>query len=110
MTLRAIVQSVTAEIESISRSLFHTISFIECEMIFTYMIIPKPVDIPSPVLARGSTQETKLYTRVLRTYYASFNKQFIINVLITEGDGYAELPFEPKANLKFLGFLIKRIH
>ena len=59
----------------------------------------------------GSTQErTKLYTRILRTYYASFNKEFTINVLIKERDGYSELPFEPKADLKFLGFLIKRIH
>jgi hypothetical protein len=58
----------------------------------------------------GSTQErTKLYTRIVRTYYASLNKQFIINVLIKDGAGYAELPFEPKADLKFLGFLVKRI-
>jgi hypothetical protein len=58
----------------------------------------------------GSMQErTKLYTRILRTYYSTFNKHFIINVLIEDGEGYAELPFEPKADLKFLGFLVKRI-
>ncbi|HTI07638.1 MAG TPA: hypothetical protein VL832_03745 [Puia sp.] len=59
----------------------------------------------------GSTQErTKLYARILRTYYASFRKQFIINVLIKEGETYTELPFEPKADLKFHGFIIKRIY
>lgn len=58
----------------------------------------------------GSTQErTKLYTRILRTYYTTFNRVFIINVLIKEGDEYIELPFEPKAVLPFLGFIIKRI-
>ena len=62
------------------------------------------------VFFSGSTQErTKLYTRILRTYYVSFNKQFTINVLIEDGAGYAELPFEAKADLKLLGFLVKRI-
>ena len=62
------------------------------------------------VFFSGSTQErTKLYTRILRTYYSTFNKHFIINVLIEDGEGYAELPFEPKADLKFLGFFVKRI-
>jgi hypothetical protein len=59
----------------------------------------------------GSTLErTKLYTRVLRTYYYTFNKAFIIRGLIKDGEGYTELPFEPKADLKFVGFLVKRIH
>lgn len=59
----------------------------------------------------GSTQErTRLYTRILRTYYAAFNKEFIINVLIREDEGFTELPFEPKADIRFHGFLIKRIH
>jgi hypothetical protein len=59
----------------------------------------------------GSTQErTKLYTRILRTYHVSFSKEFIINALIKEGETYSQLPFEPKADLKFVGFLIKRIH
>jgi hypothetical protein len=26
------------------------------------------------------------------------------------GDTYSQLPFEPKADLKFIGFLIQRIH
>jgi len=63
------------------------------------------------VFFSGSTKErTKLYTRILRTYYTLFSKEFIINILIKDGDGYAELPFEPKADLKFLGFLIRRIY
>ncbi|GGA88284.1 DUF6934 family protein [Puia dinghuensis] len=59
----------------------------------------------------GSTQErTKLYTRILRTYHATFSKEFVIKVLIQEGEDFIELPFEPKAHIKFYGFLIKRIH
>jgi hypothetical protein len=41
---------------------------------------------------------------------STFNKAFIIKGLIKVGEGFAELPFEPKANLKFVGFLVKRIH
>ncbi|HZE83544.1 MAG TPA: hypothetical protein VE035_04505 [Puia sp.] len=59
----------------------------------------------------GSTRErTKLYTRILETYYPRFNKEFIINVLIKDGASFTELPFEPKTDLKLLGFLIKRIY
>ena len=59
----------------------------------------------------GSTlQRTRLYTRILKTYYPNFSKQFVINGLIEEGDTYSQLPFEPKADLKFVGFLIQRIH
>jgi hypothetical protein len=58
----------------------------------------------------GSTVErTKLYTRILRTYYTSFSKEFIIKGLIQDGESYIERAFEPNADLKFAGFLIKRI-
>jgi hypothetical protein len=59
----------------------------------------------------GSTEErTRLYTRILKTYYPNFSKQFIISVLVEQGDGYSLLPFEPKADLEYSGFLIERIH
>jgi len=34
---------------------------------------------------------------------------YLINALLEDGKGYAELQFEPKADLKFLGFIFKRI-
>lgn len=59
----------------------------------------------------GSTQErTKLYTRILKTYYASFSRQFTMKVIVVEEGRYTVLPFEPKADLKFAGFLIQRIY
>ena len=65
----------------------------------------------SEIFFSGSTQErTKLYARILRTYYDTFSKEFIVNVLVKDGEAYSELPFEPKADLKFLGFLIRRIY
>ena len=65
----------------------------------------------SVIFFSGSTQErTKLYTRILRTYYSTFSKEFIVNVLVKDGEAYSELPFEPKSDLKFHGFLIRRIY
>lgn len=59
----------------------------------------------------GSTKErTRLYARVLKTYYRNFSKQFIIRVLVEEGDAYSLLPFGPKADLEYSGFLTERIH
>jgi hypothetical protein len=59
----------------------------------------------------GSTKErTRLYARILKTHFLSFSKQFIIRVLVEEGDAYSILPFEPKAALEYSGFLIERIH
>lgn len=59
----------------------------------------------------GSTPErTKLYTRILRSYYSSFSKEFNINALIRKGDHYTKVPFDPTIDPKFQGFIIKRIH
>jgi hypothetical protein len=59
----------------------------------------------------GSTKErTRLYARILKTYYPNFSKQFIISVLVEKGDAYSLLPFEAKADLEYSGFLIERIH
>src|SRR5580704_8214439 len=56
----------------------------------------------------GSTkQRTRLYTRILKTYYPNFSKQFSIRVLVAEDNAYSLLPFEPKADLEYSGFLIE---
>ncbi|WP_188931898.1 DUF6934 family protein [Puia dinghuensis] len=61
------------------------------------------------IFITGSTKErTKLYTRILKTYSSNFDKDFIIKGIIKDELDYVELPFEPKANIVFLGFLIKR--
>lgn len=57
----------------------------------------------------GSTQQrTKLYTRILKMYYGKFSKQFEIKAIVTEGDRYTVLPFEPRADLNFVGFIIRK--
>ena len=57
----------------------------------------------------GSTLDrTRLYARILKNYYPLFSKDFIINGIIREGDQLSELPFEPKANVRFVGFLIRK--
>jgi hypothetical protein len=59
----------------------------------------------------GSTVDrTRLYGRILKTYYSIFSKQFIIKVLIEEGGCYTLVSFDPKTSLRYSGFLIERIH
>lgn len=59
----------------------------------------------------GSTPErTRLYTRILNTYYATFSKEFIIKGLIFDKSDYIEAPFKPNSGLKYLGFIIKKIY
>lgn len=61
------------------------------------------------ILFAGSTPErTRLYTRILKTYYDNFSRQFKIQGLIMEGEHYALLPFELEMDLKFVGFIIRR--
>lgn len=58
----------------------------------------------------GSTEErTKLYTRILRSYYSGFSKEFTISGFVNTKDGYKEIQFDPKAVLDYVVFLIKRI-
>jgi hypothetical protein len=61
------------------------------------------------VFFMGSTYErTKLYTRILKTYYSIFNKEFIITALIGSETKNSRVPFDPLADMEYLGFLIKR--
>jgi hypothetical protein len=61
------------------------------------------------VFFSGSTNErTRLYTRILRTYYTVFSKDFVINALIQQGDEYMEISFEPGSTHTFVGFFIRK--
>jgi len=59
---------------------------------------------------RGSTDErTKLYSRIIRTYYPTFSKEFeIIGIIGTIKDN-STIPFDPKMDLEYWAFLIRRI-
>ena len=59
----------------------------------------------------GSTIErTKLYTRILKTYYASFSKEFKITAIIASGNDNQQVLFNPDSRIEYFGFLIKRIN
>jgi hypothetical protein len=59
---------------------------------------------------RGSTPErTKLYGRILQTYYPIFVKEFEIAAVPFVDGGIKVLPYDPKAQQNYLAFLIKRI-
>jgi hypothetical protein len=59
----------------------------------------------------GSTEErTKLYSRILRMYYAQFCKEFIIKALIKKKDSYEEVVFDPFNAFNYSAFFIKRIN
>jgi hypothetical protein len=62
------------------------------------------------VFFAGSTIErTKLYTRILKTYYLTFSKEFTISAVAGSENVNKRIPFDPTANIDYLGFLIKRI-
>ena len=59
----------------------------------------------------GSTIErTRLYTRIIKTYYASFSREFVITAFNTKNDGIQQVIFDPMVKEDYLGFLIKRIN
>jgi hypothetical protein len=58
----------------------------------------------------GSTEELmKLYTRILKSYYSIFNKEFKISGFIKVDDNFEEVQFDPKLTVNYTVFLIKRI-
>ena len=62
------------------------------------------------IVFRGSTPErTKLYGRILRTYYPIFMKEFEIAAVLLIDGRVKVLPYDPKAQENYLAFLIKRI-
>jgi hypothetical protein len=63
------------------------------------------------VFFTGSTNErTRLYARILKTYYASFSTEFSIFAITGTEIDNDPVPFDPSADLEYLGFLIKRIN
>lgn len=57
----------------------------------------------------GSTPtRTKLYQRILNTYWSSFGKQYEITALEESTDGIQEVKFRPDYSGKYLAFFIKR--
>jgi hypothetical protein len=63
------------------------------------------------IIFTGSTaQRTKLYQRILKTYYSAFNQEFDITALEeVEKNKYEEVIFEPMNNLKnYVAFFVKR--
>jgi hypothetical protein len=57
----------------------------------------------------GSTPErTRLYTRILKIYYAEFTKEFTIYGVVGTRQDHQRSLFDPRAQLNYFGFLIKR--
>ena len=62
------------------------------------------------IVFRGSTPErTKLYGRILQTYYPIFMREFEIAAFLLVDGRVKVLPYDPKAQQNYLAFLIKRI-
>lgn len=62
------------------------------------------------IFFRGSTPErTRLYTRILKTYYNEFSKDFHITSVIEIGKDLKRFPFDPNLNTEYFAFIIKRI-
>lgn len=58
----------------------------------------------------GSTIERiRLYTRILKTYYALFSKDFIVYGIAGTENENKIIPFDPQSGIEYFGFLIKRI-
>jgi hypothetical protein len=58
----------------------------------------------------STTERTRLYARILKTYYALFSKDFILyGVVGTESENKV-IPFDPQSGMEYLVFLIKRIN
>lgn len=58
--------------------------------------------------AGSSDERTKLYTRILKTYYIPFGKEYAIYGIINMGEYYETVPFDPKSDLDYLAFVIKK--
>jgi hypothetical protein len=62
------------------------------------------------IYIEGSTKErTKMYDRIIRTYYPIFSKDFEIGCIKEFTDEIQVVPFDQYANNDCIAFLIKRI-
>jgi uncharacterized protein DUF6934 len=66
---------------------------------------------PSFIIAfEGSTFErTRLYNRIIRTYYQSFRKTYFVLGAIETEAGRESVPFDPTTALVYSVFFVKRI-
>jgi hypothetical protein len=63
------------------------------------------------VFFTGSTiDRTRLYTRIIRTYYSFFAKEFVLYGVVGNERGNKTVLFNSIAELEYLAFLIKRIN
>ena len=63
------------------------------------------------VFFTGSTKErTRLYTRIIKTYYSLFSKEFVLYGIIATDRDNVTILFNSEAELEYLAFLIKRIN
>ena len=63
------------------------------------------------VVFSGSTPaRTALYRRILKAYYPTFSKEFIISALVEAPTGFCEVPFDHSAKEKYLAFFVQRIN
>jgi hypothetical protein len=63
------------------------------------------------VFFTGSTDDrTKLYTRILKMYYAAFSTEFMLYGVIGTEENSKILPFDPGSGREYLAFFIKRIN
>ncbi len=60
------------------------------------------------VFSGSNAIRTSLYHRILKMYYQNFIINFTITALIKEGNGFAEVGFDPSGSAKYFAFLIKR--
>jgi hypothetical protein len=63
------------------------------------------------IIFTGSTVErTKLYTRILKSYFLTFSKEFVITAFMWAGDSYKQVLIDPGTIVDYAFFLIKRIN
>jgi hypothetical protein len=63
------------------------------------------------VFFTGSTKErTRLYTRIIRTYYSLFAKEFVLYGIVGSDKDNETILFDAEVKLEYLAFLIKRIN
>jgi hypothetical protein len=61
------------------------------------------------VFFSGSTDErTRLYARILRTYFPFFSKDFVIDALIKQKGKYIQVAFDPESPHTFVGFFVRK--
>jgi hypothetical protein len=63
------------------------------------------------IVFTGSTEERiRLYRRILRSYYSTFNKDFKIMAYIQTDDTYTQVAFDPEIKADYEVFIVKRIN